>query len=293
MDINKNSYTFGFAAIMVIIVAALLSGLSILLKDPQQRNVELEKKQNILQSVGIDVSREQSELEYSTYIKKELVLNNRGEVVNQYKTSYLDSLLMLNNDESNELLDDINKQRAFSIDLSKEIKKDILEQKLPLYIAEVEGETKYIIPLRGKGLWGPIWGFIAFNDDLNTVFAAVFDHEKETPGLGAEINTPGFQIPFTGKTILEEGKLASIIVQKGGSNGDIHKVDAISGGTITSNGVTDMIEERLSRYMPYFKEEFKKNKERKKQKEVKSRFEIVDTDEMRDTTSNISNRIID
>ena len=285
MDINKNSYTFGFAAIMVIIVAALLSGLSILLKDPQQRNVELEKKQNILQSVGIDVSREQSELEYSTYIKKELVLNNRGEVVNQYKTSYLDSLLMINSDESNELLDNINKQRAFSIDLSKEIKKDILEQKLPLYIAEVEGEKKYIIPLRGKGLWGSIWGFIAFNDDLNTVFAAVFDHEKETPGLGAEINTPKFQIPFTGKTILEEGKLASITVQKGGSNGDIHKVDAISGGTITSDGVTDMIEERLKRYMPYFES-------LSPEMQVKHIINLVESDENSDTTSNISERII-
>ena len=285
MDINKNSYTFGFAAIMVIIVAALLSGLSILLKDPQQRNVELEKKQNILQSVGIDVSREQSELEYSTYIKKELVLNNRGEVVNQYKTSYLDSLLMINSDESNELLDNINKQRAFSIDLSKEIKKDILEQKLPLYIAEVEGEKKYIIPLRGKGLWGSIWGFIAFNDDLNTVFAAVFDHEKETPGLGAEINTPEFQIPFTGKTILEEGKLVSIIVQKGGSNGDIHKVDAISGGTITSDGVTDMIEERLKRYMPYFES-------LSPEMQVKHIINLVESDENSDTTSNISERII-
>ena len=87
MDVNKNSYTFGFAAIMVIIVAIILSSASIFLKDDQDRNVELEKKQNILQSVGIDVSREQSELEYSTYIKKELVLNNSGEVVNQYKTS--------------------------------------------------------------------------------------------------------------------------------------------------------------------------------------------------------------
>ena len=293
MNINKDSYTFGFAAIIVIIVAALLSGAAILLKDPQQRNVELEKKQNILQSVGIDVSREQSELEYSTYIKKELVLNNRGEVVNKYKTSYLDSLFMINSNESNELIDDINKQRAFAIDLSKEIKKDISEQKLPLYISEVEGETKYIIPLRGKGLWGPIWGFISFNDDLNTVFAAVFDHKKETPGLGAEINTAFFQDSLKGKTIMEEGKFVSIIVQKGGSNGDIHKVDAISGGTITSDGVTDMIEERLERYMPYFKEELKKNRERKKQEEVKAMIEIVTTDEMRDTTSNISNRIID
>mgnify|MGYP001496621260 FL=1 len=285
MDVNKNSYTLGFAAIMVIIVAALLSLAAIVFKEPKDRNVELEKKQNILQSVGIDVSREQSELEYSTYIKKELVLNNRGEVVNKYKTSYLDSLLMINNDESNELLDDINKQRAFSIDLSKEIKKDISEQKLPLYIAEVEGETKYIIPLRGKGLWGPIWGFISFNDDLNTVFAAVFDHKKETPGLGAEINTPEFQIPFTGKTIFEEDKFVPIIVQKGGANGNIHKVDAISGGTITSDGVTDMIEERLERYMPYFEK-------LSPEMQVKHIINLVELDENLDSTSNISERII-
>jgi len=258
MDINKNSYTFGFAAIMVIIVAALLSGAAILLKDPQERNVELEKKQNILKSVGIKVSREQAEIEYSTYIKEQLVLNHLGE---------------------------IQEGSAFDVDLAKEVKKDISEQKLPLYIAEVEGETKYIIPLRGKGLWGPIWGFIAFNDDLNTVFAAVFDHAKETPGLGAEINTPEFQIPFTGKIILEEGKLVSIIVKKGGSNRDIHKVDAISGGTITSDGVTDMIEERLERYMPYFES-------LSPEMQVKHIINLVELDENSDTTSNISERII-
>ena len=266
MDINKNSYTFGFAAIIVIIVSCLLSGAAILLKDPQERNMESEKKQNILNSVSIKVSREQAEKEYSIYIKEQLVLNYLGET---------------------------QEGSAFDVDLAKEIKKDISEQKLPLYIAKVEGEKIYIIPLRGKGLWGPIWGFISFNDDLNTVFAAVFDHKKETPGLGAEINKDFFQDSLKGKTIMEEGEFVSIIVQKGGSNGDIHKVDAISGGTITSDGVTKMIEERLKRYMPYFKEEFNKNKERKKQEEVKAMIEIVTTDEMRDTTSNISDRIID
>jgi Na+-transporting NADH:ubiquinone oxidoreductase subunit C len=239
MDINKNSYTFGFAAIMVIIVAALLSGAAILLKDPQERNVELEKKQNILKSVGIKVSREQAEIEYSTYIKEQLVLNHLGE---------------------------IQEGSAFDVDLAKEVKKDISEQKLPLYIAEVEGETKYIIPLRGKGLWGPIWGFIAFNDDLNTVFAAVFDHKKETPGLGAEINKEGFQNPFKGKTIFESVEFMSIEVIKSGAENNSHAVNGISGGTITSNGVTDMIKERLKRYLPYFKLELKKLEVKKKKK---------------------------
>ena len=226
MDVNKNSYTFGFAAIMVIIVAALLSVAYIKLKPYQDRNIELEKKQNILSSVGINVERDSAEAIYSTYIKSELVLNNKGEEVDGI---------------------------AFDVDLGKEIKKDVNTQLLPLFISEVDGATRYIIPLRGKGLWGPIWGFISLEDDLNSVYGAVFDHKGETPGLGAEINTPMFQDPFAGKTIFEGEEFISIAVIKGGpTEGDMHAVDGISGGTITSNGVSDMLSERLSMYLPYF-----------------------------------------
>ncbi|MEC7863617.1 MAG: NADH:ubiquinone reductase (Na(+)-transporting) subunit C, partial [Bacteroidota bacterium] len=138
------------------------------------------------------------------------------------------------------------------IDLGKEIKKDADAQLLPLFISEVDGAIRYIIPLRGKGLWGPIWGFIALEDDLNKVYGAVFDHEKETPGLGAEINTPMFQKPFTGKTIFEEEEFIPIQVIKGGAKeGDMHAVDGISGGTITSDGVSEMLYERLNMYLPY------------------------------------------
>ena len=226
MDVNKNSYTFGFAAIMVIIVAALLSAAAIGLKPFQDRNIELEKKQNILISVGIVSDRDGSEELYTTYIKSELVLNNKGEEV---------------------------EGSAFDIDLSKELKKDADAQLLPLFISEVDGATRYIIPLRGKGLWGPIWGFISLEDDLNSVFGAVFDHKGETPGLGAEINKPMFQDPFAGKTIFEGEEFTSIKVIKGGAKqGDMHGVDGISGGTITSDGVSDMLEERLRMYLPYF-----------------------------------------
>ena len=226
MDVNKNSYTFGFAAIMVVIVAALLSAAAIGLKPFQDRNIELEKKQNILISVGIVTDRDGSEELYTTYIKSELVLNNKGEEV---------------------------EGSAFDIDLSKELKKDADAQLLPLFISEVDGATRYIIPLRGKGLWGPIWGFISLEDDLNSVFGAVFDHKGETPGLGAEINKPMFQDPFAGKTIFEGEEFTSIKVIKGGAEqGDMHGVDGVSGGTITSDGVSDMLKERLSMYLPYF-----------------------------------------
>ena len=225
MDVNKNSYTFGFAAIMVIIVAALLSVAYIQLKPYQDRNIELEKKQNILSSVGIAVDRDAAEDAYSKYIISELVLNNKGEEV---------------------------EGSAFNIDLGVELKKQSDKQLLPLFISEVEGKTRYIIPLRGKGLWGPIWGFLSLEDDLNKVFGAVFDHEKETPGLGAEINQEFFQKPFSGKTIFEGTEFTSIAVIKGtSSEGDMHRVDAISGGTITSDGVSEMLSERLSMYIPY------------------------------------------
>ena len=278
MDVDKNSYTFSFAAIMVIVVAVILSGTSIILKDAQYSNVELEKKQNILRSVGVNVNRDQAAIEYPIYIKEELVLNHLGEIINNLS--------------------------AFDVDLSKEVKKSIVEDDqnipleertslLPLYISEVEGEKKYIIPLRGKGLWGPIWGFISFNADLNTVYAAVFDHKAETPGLGAEINTPLFQDVFQGKTIFEEGKFVSIYVQKGGSNGDIHKVNGISGGTITSDGVTDMLEERLKRYLPYFRLNEDNQENKRKEKEVRSVMEAINIDEKRDSISNIGKREID
>ena len=277
MDVNKNSYTFGFAAIMVIVVAVILSGTSIILKDAQYSNVELEKKQNILRSVGVNVNRDQAAIEYPVYIKEELVLNHLGEIINNLS--------------------------AFDVDLSKEVKKSIVEDDenipleertslLPLYISEVEGEIKYIIPLRGKGLWGPIWGFISFNADLNTVFAAVFDHKAETPGLGAEINTSLFQNVFQGKTIFEKGEFVSIFVQKGGSNGDIHKVDGISGGTITSDGVTDMLNERLKRYLPYFRL-MEDNREKNQEEEIRLTIEAVNIDEKRDSISNIGKREID
>ena len=226
MDVNKNSYTIVFATIMVIIVAALLSSAAIGLKPFQSKNIEQEKKQNILKSVGVEVSREQAEIDYSSYIKEELVVNHLGE---------------------------IQEGSAFNIDLSKEVRKDVKDQSFPLYVAEVEGEVRYIIPLRGKGLWGPIWGFISLEKDLNTISAAVFDHKAETPGLGAEINRDFFQDPFAGKTIFDGEEFKSIKVIKGGAKeGDKHGVDGISGGTITSDGVTDMIFERLSMYLPYF-----------------------------------------
>ena len=225
MNVNSNSYTFSFATIMVLIVAALLSYAAIGLKPFQDTNIKLEKQQNILSSVGINIERSLAEDAYSKYIEKEIVLNYKGDAVDGV---------------------------AFDVDLNKELKKDKDIQLLPLYISNIDDSKQYIIPLRGKGLWGPIWGFIALEEDLNTVYGAVFDHKAETPGLGAEINQAFFQQPFVGKKIFDGDNLTSIRVVKGGAaKDDNYAVDGISGGTITSDGVTDMLLERLNMYLPY------------------------------------------
>ena len=133
------------------------------------------------------------------------------------------------------------------------------DQRFPLYVANVEENTYYIVPLRGAGLWDAIWGYLALKEDKNTIKGAVFDHKAETAGLGAEITKKWFQNRFVGEKILDQnGSLKGIAVSKTNNDpNDIdkedHEVDAISGATITGDGVTDMIIERLVHYMPYFK----------------------------------------
>ncbi|MDR2556170.1 MAG: NADH:ubiquinone reductase (Na(+)-transporting) subunit C [Bacteroidales bacterium] len=129
----------------------------------------------------------------------------------------------------------------------------------PVYIAQIASGNTYIFPLQGKGLWGPVWGFIALKEDMNTVVGITLDHKGETPGLGAQIATEGFQSQFKGKKIFDDkGNFMSITLVKGGvekfSGNRVHAVDAISGGTLTSNGVTEMLFSSLRVYEPFMKE---------------------------------------
>lgn len=227
MDVNSNKYTIGFSIVMVVIVALLLAFASEGLKPMQNQNIEREKMQNILKSVGIEVTRDEAQDAYNKYITEEIVLNDKGEQI---------------------------EGDAFKVDILKEYKSGG-QKNFPIFIYESEGSRKYIIPLVGKGLWGPIWGYIALESDKNTVAGASFDHKGETPGLGAEINQGWFQEPFVGKKVFDEsGDYQSIRVIKGGApEGDKHGVDAISGGTITSNGVTEMLVRTLKIYEPYLK----------------------------------------
>ena len=134
---------------------------------------------------------------------------------------------------------------------------DAPEGKLTLYKSTAGGKTLYIVPVAGSGLWGPVWGYIAVEEDWNTISGVVFDHKGETPGLGAEITTPKFRDQFAGKKLFEGDNLVGITVLKGAgsSRGNDHAVDAISGGTITSRAVEKMILATLEQYLPYIEQQ--------------------------------------
>ena len=229
MDTNGNLYTFIYASVLVIVVAAALSFTALKLQPIQEMNVKNEKMQNILSSVEVESTALEAHDVFAKYITKSFVVNAKGK--------------------------EVQGKEAFDINMKVEYKKKKEDRILPLYEATLDdGSQKLIIPLLGKGLWGPIWGYIALDNDMNTVFGAVFDHKSETPGLGAEINKEWFQKPFAGKTIYEDGKLVGIIVHKGGAAaaGDTkHGVDAISGGTITSKALQAMVFNCLSSYETY------------------------------------------
>jgi Na+-transporting NADH:ubiquinone oxidoreductase subunit C len=122
----------------------------------------------------------------------------------------------------------------------------------PVYVCSKEGKKIYVVPVLGKGLWGAIWGNVALADDLTTIVGVNFDHKSETPGLGAEITTKPFQQQFDGKTIFDGNNFTSVKVDKRIGKGNPHAVDAISGGTITSRGVSEMLHDCLQFYVPYF-----------------------------------------
>ena len=232
MNRDSNKHTYIFAILMVVSVAFVLSFTSESLKDLQNSNVKKEKMQNILSSVGINVSRDESEDLYMDYISEELSLKLDGTIDGDIE--------------------------AFDINLALEVKKDSDIQRFPLYIANVENEKFYVIPLRGAGLWAEIWGYIALREDINTIKGVSFDHKSETAGLGAEITEDWFIDSFTDEKINDsQGNFVGVYLTK--SNNDPrnedkmdNEVDAISGATITGDGVSDMIIERVQNYLPYF-----------------------------------------
>lgn len=228
---HSNRHTLIYATVLSVITAIVLAVAAEGLKPSQEANIALDKKSNILRAVRLAYTeRAQIEDTYSKSIQ-EIVLDATGKPLSGITTK--------------------------EIDLKEEIAKVPQQRRLPLYVfTEKDGKKYYIVPLRGVGLWGPIWGYISLQEDFNTVYGSFFDHKSETPGLGAEIAELPFQTQFQGKKIMsDEGQFVSVNVVKKTdkvSYGNEHRVDAISGGTITSRGTNDMIKNCTAPYLAYF-----------------------------------------
>ena len=145
---------------------------------------------------------------------------------------------------------------AFSIDMASECKVPAESRRLPVYVCTTDdGATKYILPIYGQGLWGPIWGYVALDDNGSTIYGAYFAHESETPGLGAEIEKSAFSDKFVGKNMWKDGRYMPVTVVKAGQKpaGDEDYVDGVSGGTVTSKGVAAMLGACLAPYESFLK----------------------------------------
>ena len=212
---------------MVIVVAFILAFAAIGLKPAQEKNIAIDKMSQILSSVNIVSTPENAQELYGKYIDDSYVIAPNGQ---------------------------LTQGESFHLDLAAQLKQPEAQRSLPIFIKNKKKEShKYIIPLSGSGLWGPIWGYISVDDDGNTVYGAYFAHQGETPGLGAEIDKPPFQKQFQGKHFFINGKFTPITVEKAGQkpqNGADY-VDAVSGGTITSKGVQTMLQTCVKPYAKF------------------------------------------
>lgn len=238
MNIQSNKYTYIYSTIIVLIVATGLAIVATALNPAQSRNVEIEKKQNILTSLRVPSDPSNAEALYEKYITDSYTLSRNGEKV--------------------EGVD------PFTVNLRSEMKKPADSRNLPVFEATMGDSVLVVIPVYGKGLWGPIWGYVSFlrHDSVNagqprynSIHGVMFDHKGETPGLGAEINQPFFMSSFQGKEVFDQnGEFVSVEVVKGGADpASRYQVDAISGGTITSKGLEEMVRESLKPYENFFK----------------------------------------
>lgn len=236
----SNRYIYIYSIVLVIIVATILAGVAVLLKPFQQKNINAETMQMLLSSAGIQVERNAAEKNYAKYFTKEITVDAQGNIVDEY----------IDGKQTK------GSEQPFKVNIKAQYKayKSGAEAKLPVFICVKDGDTTYVVPVRGAGLWGDIWGNIALKSDLNTVKGIVFDHESETPGLGSKIkDDPKFAQSFVGKTIFEGDEFKSVQVIKRIGTDNPHAVDAITGATLTSNGVSAMLNDCLKFYLPYFK----------------------------------------
>ena len=236
INTEKNSYTIAFAVVMVVIVGSLLAFVSSTLKEQINTNERFEKMQNILYAMGVNNNDESN-----------VVFIPTSEVQTQFET-YITKQYVIQNGQMTE------DPEAYLIDLKREEASD--NPRLPLFVGEKDGKKFYIVPMRGKGLWDAIWGFVSV-DDQKVIQGAYFDHKGETPGLGANIKMRYFMDDFIGESIENNGAIVGVKVAKGNNdpvNEDKYdnEVDALAGATITGNGLSAMLSTSLKKYESFF-----------------------------------------
>lgn len=230
LDTNSNAYIIMYSCLMVVIVAFLLAYVSSALKPTQDVNVALDKKKQVLAALNIrDLGNDESARRYGEVIEADAIIDAEGNVVEKGEKG--------------------GEKAGFRLNSA-----DYKEGRLALYVCNVDGARKYVVPVYGMGLWGPIWGYIAVNEDGRTVYGAYFNHDSETAGLGAEIkDSKAWQDKFKGKTIYDASGTPVLKVLKSGEIKDPNsQVDAITGATLTSNGVSDMLQEGFGKYKKWF-----------------------------------------
>lgn len=229
-DTNANGYTLIYSVVIVVVVAFLLAFVFKALKPMQDVNVALDKKKQLLYALDVrDITDEEAAAKYKKLVLADEIIDVNGNVLKKGEQGGEKAGFLLNS-------------------------ADYKAGRLALYICRVDGQTKYILPVYGMGLWGPISGYIALNDDKNTVYGAYFNHEGETAGLGAEIkDNRAWQEQFRGKKIFakdgQHNKVALSVVKQ--IEDPTTQVDVVTGATLTSNGVTDMLAEGLSKYLVF------------------------------------------
>lgn len=229
MNKQSNTYTIIYIIVLVVAVGAALALTAMSLKGRQQANEDADKMRQILAAVHIVPAGDAVVEEFSRRITRSFIINSRGE----------------------EIAGD-----AFSVDMATESKIAADRRRLPVYTCTLaDGDVKYILPVYGQGLWGPIWGYVSLDADGSTIYGAYFAHESETPGLGAEIEKTAFSDQFRGKQMFKDGRYLPVTVVKAGQKpaGDEDYVDGVSGGTITSKGVGTMLSSCLSPYETFLK----------------------------------------
>jgi len=243
VNTDKNSYTIIFAVAMVLVVGSLLAFTASSLRPNIEENERMEKQQNILYAMGVNANQGSGDI---TFVGTDVVADKFSKYINKQ--------LVIENGVAKE------NDKAYLINIKKEQTKakNGGTRRLPLFVGEKDGETFYIAPIRGKGLWDAIWGYVALNEEM-VVQGVFFDHAGETPGLGANIKQRYFMDDFRGENLVgDSGAFKGINVAKGNNdpkNEDKtdHEVDALAGATITGDGVSAMIKNDLKLYLPYFK----------------------------------------